>query len=147
MTISRGRVAGMLLAVLVLIAAPLVTTAPAHAADVDLHARMHATARYPNAHGGGWYEGHHGSREFGINISGIKKLAGKRVTVTVHGSFVGRMSVSRHGTAHLYRHARVPRCSGGDMVRVKTRSGKLVSYGSLRHRHHHMMGHHDMMWR
>jgi hypothetical protein len=148
MATIRGRVAGMLLAVLALTAGLLVTTAPAQAVDVDLHARMHATAAYPNAHGGAWYEGHHGSREFGIGISGIKKLAGKRVTVTVHGSFVGRMWVSRYGTAHLYRHSGVPRCSGGDVVRVKTRSGKLVSYGTLRHRyHHHMMYGPGMMWR
>ena len=139
MTIIRGRIAGILLAVLALTAALLVTTAPAQAVDVDLHARMHATAAYPNAHGGARYEAHHGRREFGINVSGIRRLSGKRVTVTVHGTFVGRMWVSRYGTAHLDRHRGVPRCSGGDVVRVKTRSGKLVSSGTLRHRYHHMM--------
>ena len=71
-------------------------------------------------------------------MHGIRTLAGTRVAVTVHGDFVGRMRVSQRGYAHLFRHRGMPGCSRGDVVRVRTRSGNLVSYGSLRH-HHHMM--------
>lgn len=136
----RGRVAGALLAVLALSTGALVATAPAQAADADLHARMHSTAAYPHAHGGARYERHHGSREFAITIRGIKRLAGKRVTVTVHGAVVGRMRVPGSGKAHMYRHGGVPRCSRGDVVRVRTRTGALVSHGRLHHRHHHASG-------
>ena len=59
---------------------------------------MHPTAGYPNANGGAWLEGHHGWWEFGINVHGIRTLAGKRVAVTVHGDFVGRMRVSQRGS-------------------------------------------------
>lgn len=74
-----------------------------------------------------------------IRVGGIQKLAGKTVTVTVHGAVVGRMRVSQYGTAHLYRRAGMPRHTGGDVVRVGTRAGTLVTYGTMRHRYHRMM--------
>ena len=99
----RSRIAGTLLAVITLAAS--LAAPPAQAADFDLHARMHATSAYPYAHGGASYDGHRGWRAFGIQVGGIQKLAGKTVTVTVHGALVGRMRVSQYGTAHLYRRA------------------------------------------
>ena len=139
MTVIRSRIAGTLLAILALAAAVLVTPDPAQAADVELHARMHATAVYPNAHGGAWYEAHQGWREFGFNVRGLKKLSGKQVTLTVHGTIIGTMRVSQYGTAHLHRHTGIPLCSAGDAVAVTTSAGKLIAYGTLRHRRHHMM--------
>lgn len=100
---------------------------------------MHATSAYPDAYGGAWYEGHHGWREFGIHVRGIHTLAGATVKVSVHGAFMGSMRVSQYGTAHLYRQGAIPRCSGGDVVQVRTKAGLLVTAGTMRHRHHHMM--------
>jgi len=111
--------------------------APAQAAEVDCSARMNATSNYPNARGGARYESHSGSREFEIHIAGIQKLAGKRVVVRAHGALVGRMRVSQHGRAHLDRHAGVPSMRAGDRIRVRTKSGTLVTFGTLRNRHHH----------
>ena len=135
----RSHIAGVLLVLLMVALSPLTATAPAQAASIDLHARMHATSAYPDAHGGAWYEGHHGWREFDIHVRGIRKLAGKTVKVAVHGAFVGRMRVSQYGTAHLHRQTGVPKCSGGTVVRVRTKAGTLVTSGTMRHRHHHMM--------
>lgn len=108
-----------------------VAAAPAQAAEIDLAARMHATAGYPNARGHAEYENDHEGREFEITLAGIKALAGHRVTVRVHGDFVGKMTVNRYGRAHLDRHSGVPRMAAGNVIRVRTGSGKLVSYGTL----------------
>lgn len=141
MAIKRSRLAGVLLAAST-IAAGVVTpvaTAPAQAAGTYCHARMHPTAAYPNAYGGAWYESHTGWREFSIHVRGIRSLAGKRLVVRVHGTFVGRMRVSQYGRAHLYRRTGLPRMQSGDMVRVRTSWGTLVSYGRLHTMRHHMM--------
>lgn len=137
----RTRTGGFVVALVLAAAAALAPSGAAQASMMGgdgLHARMHPTAAYPSAHGGAWYESHRGWREFNLHLWGIKKLAGKRVTVTVHGAYVGRMRVSSYGTGHLYRHHGMPRCGRGDRIQVRTASGTLVSYGTLR-RHHHMM--------
>ena len=98
---------------------------------------MTSTSYCPRAHGGAWYESHSGRREFEIHVWGLKRLAGKRVTVRVHGALVGRMLVSARGGAHLDRHGGVPAMAAGNRVRV-TWSGHLASSGRLRGMHHHM---------
>lgn len=141
MRVNRSRIAGAVLAVATVGAStlvPIAAPAPARAHGVDLVARMRPTDAYPNARGGAWYESHQDWREFDIHVRGIKKLAGKRVRVTVHGDFIGRMRVSKYGRAHLHREDGVPVMHGGDRVRVRTKSGSLVTYGKLR-THHHMM--------
>jgi hypothetical protein len=123
-----------LLAVGSLTAAGLTTglvAAPAQAAEVDLAARMHSTNAYPNAHGHAEYESDNDGREFEISLAGVRRLAGHRVTVRVHGDIVGRMTVNQYGRAHLERNSGVPRMTAGNVVRVRTASGKLVSYGTL----------------
>jgi hypothetical protein len=106
-------------------------TAPAQAAEVDLAARMHPTKAYPNARGHAEYESDHDGREFEITLAGIKALAGHRVIVRAHGDLVGKMTVNRYGRAHLERHSGVPKMTAGNVIRVRTGSGKLVSYGTL----------------
>ena len=105
--------------------------APAGAAEVDLQARMVATSAFPNARGHAEYESDHGDREFEISIAGVRALAGKRVTVRVHGDFVGRMRVRSDGRAHLEKHSGVPAVKRGDVVRVRTSSGRLVTRGTF----------------
>jgi hypothetical protein len=109
----------------------VVVASPAQAAEVELDARMHATSAYPNARGEAEYDAERGRREFDMSIAGVRSLAGKRLTVRVHGDFVGKMTVNRYGRAHLERHSGVPKTSVGNVVRVRTSSGKLVSYGTF----------------
>lgn len=106
-------------------------TAAAQAADVDLEASMHATADYPSAHGHAEYDNDSEGREFDLSLTGLKPLAGHRVVVRVHGHVVAKPRVGSRGRVHLERHSGVPRMSAGNVVRVRTRSGTLVSRGSL----------------
>ncbi|HET8604399.1 MAG TPA: hypothetical protein VFM09_10750 [Marmoricola sp.] len=124
---TRSRLA-KLLATAGAVAVVGVTAAPAQASEVELHARMHPTAAYPSARGSASYEADHEGTEFELHLAGIGKLAGKRVTVRVHGSFVGRMRVTAAGTASLHRRGG-PTCGRGDAVRVRTGAGTLVSSG------------------
>lgn len=105
--------------------------APAQAAEVDLDARMHSTAAFPNAGGFAEYESDRSGREFEVFLSGVRSLHGKRLAVRVHGALVGRMTVGAGGRAHLDRHSGVPTMSAGDVVRVRTPGGVLVSSGQL----------------
>lgn len=108
--------------------------APAQAAEVDVEARMHATAAFPNVRGHAEYESQGSDRDFEISIAGVRGLSGHRVTVRVHGASVGRMTVGSRGRAHLERHSGVPGMAAGNVVRVRTAAGRLVTYGTL-HRH------------
>lgn len=92
---------------------------------------MHATTHFPNVRGRVEYESDSFGREFEISIAGLRSLAGKRVIVRVHGTLVGRMTVGTLGRAHLERHSGVPRMTAGDVVRVRTPEGRLVTYGTL----------------
>lgn len=138
-TNRRGLVGGLLAVTIGTLGALVPVSAPAQAADVDCHARMNSTSRYPNAYGGARYESHNGGREFEINLHGIAKLSGKTVRVRVHGDLIGRMTVSRSGYAHLYRRSGAPTMQAGNTVRVINPSGNLVSYGTLRNMHHNGM--------
>ena len=124
-----------------------------------LAAHMHATHKAPHAEGFALYKvdfgkrptggpvartapqrmqfGHHVKKEFFIKIWGIKALHGKTLVVRADGEFLGTMKVSRHGNAELSRHWGLPWLRSGDSVRVKTQSGKLVSYGTLHKKHLH----------
>jgi hypothetical protein len=108
----------------------IATTVPAQAADLELAARMRPTAGYHQARGHAEYEADRSGREFDIQIAGVWGLRGKRLTVRVHGSFVGTMVVTRYGRAHLERRTAV-RMRAGDVVRVRTPAGALVTYGKF----------------
>jgi hypothetical protein len=124
-----------------------------------LAAHMHATHKAPHADGFALYKvdfgkrpmggpaattapqhqqwGHHVKKEFFIKIWGIKALHGKTLVVRADGKFIGKMTVSKHGKAELSRHSHLPWLRSGDVVRVRTKSGKLVSYGTLYKKHMH----------
>ncbi|HET8560498.1 MAG TPA: hypothetical protein VFL69_08285 [Marmoricola sp.] len=127
LTIAGAVLGGLLLA-------PLAS--PAQAADEhELTARMGATAAYPQARGHADYESGEGHREFEVTLRGLASLAGRRITVRVHGDLVGRTVVRPSGWAHLERHRGVPGMAAGDVVRVRRGDGVLVSAGRL-HREH-----------
>ena len=105
---------------------------PAQAATGhDLDARMKSTAAHPRAHGHAEYDVDRSGREFEITVQGIKGLAGHRLVVRVHGDLVGKMKVNRYGRAHLERENGVPRMVAGNVVKVRTLGGGLVSRGVL----------------
>jgi hypothetical protein len=131
MSMDRRRLTGSRLAAGFAGALLVPLAAPAQAAEVDLEAHMRSTAAFPNARGHAEYESDSNGREFEISIAGVRALAGHRLIVRMHGDFVGRMTVGSLGRAHLDRHSGVPRMAAGTVVRVRTGSGRLVTYGTL----------------
>lgn len=105
---------------------------PAQAATLDLEARMKPSAAFPRIHGHAEFDQEGGFREFDISIHQARRLAGRNVVVRVHGVLVGRMRVHADGFAHLDRHLGIPAMNAGDVVRVRTAGGTLVSRGLLR---------------
>lgn len=143
MSNTRRKAAGALLAMVTVGAGVLAPAAPVSSTGTDhmddfVWARLHHTKAYPNARGHAEYhadEDHHHpgmDEEFDVWVRGVKKLAGKRVRVFVHGDLMGRMRVTQHGRAHLHRHNGLPNIQEGWTVRVRTKSGKLVTYGKFR---------------
>lgn len=127
----------------------LVPASPVTAADHgylhDGYARLHHAKGFHDARGPvsyhSDYDSHHAGmdEEFHLVLRGVKKLAGKRVRVFVHGDLVGRVRVNDNGRARLHRHDDVGDVHDGWGVRVRTRSGKLVAYSSF---DGHMDDHH-----
>lgn len=97
---------------------------------VDLEAHLVRSAAFPGAHGKADYEAEHGTRHFDIEIH-VARLHNRVVTVRVHGTMVGRMRVNSHGYAYLERHSGVPTMAAGNVVRIRTLKGMLVSHGTL----------------
>ncbi len=96
-----------------------------------MDAQTHSTSPYPTARGHAEYESDNGGREFEVSLTGLRTLYGHRVTVRVHGNVVGTITVNRYGRAHLERHSGVPTTDAGNLVRVRTASGTLVTYGTM----------------
>lgn len=130
MRMNRSRLAGGLIAVGTTGALMVPMTAPAQAVEIDLEAHMRPTGSFPHARGHAEYEAENGHREFEISIAGVRALHGRRVIVRVHGTFVGSMTVNQFGRAHLDRHTNV-RVHAGNVVRVRTGSGRLVTWGTF----------------
>ncbi len=107
--------------------------APAQGAEIHLETRLHPTVSFAYARGHAGYEAEEGHRELEATVAGVRALHGRRVVVRVHGTRVGSMTVNRHGRAHLERHTSV-RAAAGDVVALRTRSGRLVASGTF-HRH------------
>lgn len=131
MSVTRSRAIGGLLALGTASAGLVPLASPAQATEIHLTAAMRPTAAYSNAHGHTSYEAEHGTRHFELELRGVARLHGKVVTVRVHGTLVGRVRVSAEGEAHLDRRSGVPGMSVGDVVRVRTGSGRLVSQGTF----------------
>ena len=138
---TRHRIATAVAAVLAVAGSLQASTTTAQAVDRrggDLHARLHPTSAFPNAHGGAEYHSWYHHRELELGLWGVSTLNGKTVRVYVHGDFVARMRI-RHGGAHLHREAGVPVVRRGSSVVVRTIGGTRVAVGTFRlGRHHHM---------
>lgn len=119
--------------------ASILTSAPAQATaldNVELHAGLHHSAAFPRAHGRSEYDQEGAKRELDVTVR-VARLAGRSVTVRVHGTLVGRVHVSAGGVAHREwktEHGdRVPTVSAGDVLRVTAPSGRLVVSGRYHH--------------
>jgi hypothetical protein len=101
---------------------------------VELHASLSGAKSFPHAHGSSTFEHKGSARDVDVTVSGISRLAGKRVTVFVAGKKVGRILVSAGGTAHrdfsTVDGEFVPFAAAGSKVRITTASGTLVASGT-----------------
>jgi hypothetical protein len=101
---------------------------------VELHASLARSMGFPHAHGSSTFERNGSARDVDVTVSGIKGLAGHRVTVFVAGKKVGKMLVSAGGTAHRDFSTNdgqfVPHASAGSKVRVTTSGGALIASGT-----------------
>ena len=101
---------------------------------VELHASLSGAKSFPHAHGSSTFERKGSVRDVDVTVSGITRLAGKRVTVFVAGKKVGKMLVSAGGTAHRDFSTEdgqaIPLATAGSKVRVRTSSGTLIASGT-----------------
>ena len=107
---------------------------PARAAMGMMHLEAGLRGGYPHAAGHADYQSGWRSRHLEVQVWNIRRLAGARLVVYVHGTRAGTMTVSRSGYAHLDLARGVPACGAGQPVRVRTLKGALVASGTfMRH--------------
>ena len=115
--------------------ATAVVAAPAQARGTTITATLHGAAAFPNATGSAKFKKDGANREFEAQVEHVRSLAGKRLTVFVHGTKVGRMLVGGLGKAHLNRSTElgqaVPQVAAGNRVNVRTAAGALVATGKF----------------
>ena len=106
---------------------------PATAAELDLKAHMNHGPRFAQVAGQSEYDRDAWGREVDVELRGIGRLAGHRITVFVSGERVGTMLVTASGHAnHEWdtEHGEfVPRTAVGDYVRVRAANGNLIAWG------------------
>lgn len=119
------------------------SSAATTARGVDLYTHMSGSSAYPGATGYSEYHQDMGmmrGREVEVNLNHLTGLAGRTVYLYLNGVKVGGIRVSRSG--HAYRHwdtwngARIPRCSAGSTVKIRTSGGGLVATGTYTGHHH-----------
>lgn len=99
----------------------------------DGYAHLTHAKGFPHARGPVVYHSSHDSHhagmdeEFHLVLRGVKRLAGKRVRVLVHGDLMGRVRINEDGRARLHRHDGLGDMHDGWGIRVRTGSGKLVA--------------------
>ena len=115
--------------------ATAVVAAPAQARGTTITATLHGAAAFPNATGSAKFKKDGANREFEAQVEHVRSLAGKRLTVFVHGTRVGTMMVGGLGKAHLNRSTElgqpVPQVAAGNRVNVRTAAGALVATGKF----------------
>jgi hypothetical protein len=109
--------------------APAAAMAPAAMGMMHLEAALRGG--YPHAAGHADYQSGYGYRYLDVQVWNIRRLAGSRLVVYVHGTRAGTMTVSRSGYAHLYLGRGVPACQAGQPVRVRTAKGALIASGTF----------------
>lgn len=114
-------------------AASKAPAARAAAAEIDYFAWLNASRRFAGARGNSEYDIQGGRREADVELLGIGRLAGKRVTVYIAGKKIGTMLVSRRGRAErewsTARGQFVPVAGAGSQVRVRGANGTLIASG------------------
>jgi hypothetical protein len=116
-------------------AAASAPAAPAQSAMMGhLGAALHGSSAYRSVRGHADYMSYR-RHELDVSIWNARRLSGHKLTVYVHGSRAGTMTVWRGGSAHMNRHHGVPACSPGSSIRIRTSSGTLVASGTF-----HRMG-------
>jgi hypothetical protein len=115
--------------------AAAVVAAPAEARGTTITAALHGSASFSNATGSAKFKKDGTKREFEAQVEHVRSLAGKRLTVFVHGTKVGTMRVGNLGRAQLNRSTElgqsVPKVSAGNRVNVRTAGGTLVATGKF----------------
>lgn len=124
-------------AALVVVVAAAGMAAPARAAaETDYFTSLKAAAQHPGARGESEYEREGAKREVEVTVSGIRRLAGHRVTVSIDGRKVGTIRVSGAGRARRdwsTSHGQsVPIARVGSTVEVRTGGGRLIASGRYR---------------
>lgn len=119
-----------------LTAAAPASTAPVGrtaAAEIDYFTWLNAGRQFAAARGNSEYDVQGSRREADVEVSGIGRLAGQRVTVFINGKKIGAMAVSRRGRAErewsTARGQFVPVAGAGAQVRVRTANGTLIASG------------------
>ena len=125
------------IAVSAVIALAAALSAPAQAAfETDYVTGLKAASQYPSARGDSQYDREGTKREVEVTVTGIRRLAGSRVAVSVSGTRVGTMRVSSAGRAHREwstSHGQfVPSAGAGSAVKVRTSGGTLIASGRYR---------------
>jgi hypothetical protein len=110
---------------------------PAQAAkESDYFTYLKAAPHYAGARGDSEYEREGAKREVEVTVTGISRLAGRRVTVYINGRKVGTMRVASRGRAHRdwsTAHGQsVPSARAGSSVQVRTAGGTLIVSGRYR---------------
>jgi len=127
----RSRVGAGLFAVGAVGALLVPMAIPTHASQADLEAHMVGSAAAPGAQGKAEYGAEHGTRTFETELH-TAGLHDSVVSVSVHGTTVGSMRVDAHGNAQLELTSDAPTVTAGNVVQVRTPSGRLVAEGTLR---------------
>lgn len=122
--------------VVVAFAAGMAAPAGAAAAETDYFTSLKPASQFAGARGDSEYEREGTKREVEVTVTGIRRLAGHRVTVVVSGRKVGTMLVSSTGRAHrdwsTSRGQSVPSATVGSTVKVRTGGGTLIASGRYR---------------
>ena len=118
-----------------ILTATAVVAAPAQARGTTITATLHGAAAFPNATGSAKIKKAGANRECEAQVEHVGSLAGRRLTVFVHGTKVGTMLVGGLGNAHLNRSTElgqaVPQVAAGNRVNVRTAAGTLVATGKF----------------
>ena len=133
MTFTRTMKPLATIAATVMATAVVAAPAQARGGGTTITAALHGAAGFPNASGAAKLKRDGAKREFEAEVEHVRSLAGKRLTVFVHGTKVGTMRVGGLGRAELSRSTergqRVPQASKGNRVNIRTAAGTLVVTG------------------
>lgn len=102
----------------------------------DYEVQLRASATFSGAAGHADYDVEASGRELDVEVRGLRRLAGRRVVVSVSGRRLGTMRVNSRGRAErewkTSRGQRVPTVRSGTPLAVRTAGRKLILSGRFR---------------